>query len=65
MSIDCEVNERIFLAIAGLRSDSDIHQWFITPEGTWVYNKGYDSILEVSDKWRKASVEEIINHFKD
>lgn len=65
ISIDCGVNERIFLAIAGLRSDSNIHQWFITPEGIWVYNKGYDSILEVSDKWRKASVEEIINHFKD
>lgn len=65
ISIDCGVNERAFLAIAGLRYDSDIHQWFITPEGIWVYNKGNENILEVSDKWRKASVEEIIYHFKD
>lgn len=65
ISIDCGDNEDIFLAIAGLRDDSDICQWFISPEGIWVYNKGNESILEVSDKWRKASVEEIINHFKN
>lgn len=65
ISIDCGTNENVFLAIAGLRDDSDIHQWFISPEGCWVYNKGNESILDVSDKWRKASVEEIINHFKN
>lgn len=64
-SVDCGVNEDKFLAIAGLRSDTDIRQWFISPEGCWVYNKGNESILEVSDKWRKASIEEIIYHFKD
>ena len=28
-SIDCGENEELFLAIAALRDDSDIHQWFI------------------------------------
>ena len=27
--IDCEENEELFLAIAALRNDSDIHQWFV------------------------------------
>lgn len=65
ISIDCGDSEDMFLAIVGLRDDSDIHQWFISPESVWIYNKGHESILEVSDKWRKASVVEIIKHFKD
>ena len=28
--IDCGTNEELFLAIAALRDDSDIHQWFVT-----------------------------------
>lgn len=64
-AIDCGTNEKLFLAIAGLRSDTDKHQWFISPEGTWVYNKGYEDISEVSLKWRKAQIEEIIEYFKE
>lgn len=62
--IDCGTNEELFLAIAALRDNTDKFQWFISPEGVWVYNKGYDSILEVSLKWHKASVNELIEHFK-
>lgn len=62
--IDCGINEELFLAIAALRDNTDKFQWFISPEGDWVYNKGYDSILEVSLKWHKASVNELIEHFK-
>lgn len=62
--IDCGTNESLFLAIAALRDNTDKLQWFISPEGVWVYNKDYDSILEVSFKWHKATVNELIEHFK-
>ncbi len=63
-AIDCGTNEELFLAIAALRDNTDKFQWFISPEGIWVYNKDNDSILEVSLKWRKATVDELIEHFK-
>ena len=63
--IDCGTNEGLFLAIAALRDDTDKFQWFISPERVWVYNKDYDSILEVSLKWHKATVNELIEHFKE
>lgn len=63
--IHCGTNEKLFLAIAALRDDTDKYQWFISPEGVWVYNKDYDSILEVSLKWHKATANELIEHFKE
>lgn len=65
LGIDCGTNEELFLDISALRDDTDKFQWFISPEGVWVYNKDYDSILEVSLKWHKASVNELIEHFKE
>ena len=62
-SVDCGTNEELFLAIAALRDDTDKFQWFISPEGIWAYNKNNDSI-SVSPKWRKATVYELIEHFK-
>lgn len=62
-SVDCGTNEELFLAIAALRDDTDKFQWFISPEGIWVCNKNNDSI-SVSLKWRKATVDELIEHFK-
>lgn len=62
-SIDCGTNEDLFLALAALRDDTDKFQWFISPEGIWAYNKNNDSI-SVSPKWRKATVDELIEHFK-
>ena len=61
--IDCGTNEDLFLALAALRDDTDKFQWFISPEGIWAYNKNNDSI-SVSPKWRKATVDELIEHFK-
>lgn len=62
--IDCGTNEELFLAIAALRDDTDKLQWFISPEGVWVYNKYCDSILEVF-KLHKATVNELIEYFKE
>ena len=62
-SVDCGTNEELLLAIAALRDDTDKFQWFISPEGIWAYNKNNDSI-SVSPKWRKATVYELIEHFK-
>ena len=62
-SIDCGTNGDLFLALAALRDDTDKFQWFISPEGIWAYNKNNDSI-SVSPKWRKATVCELIEHFK-
>ena len=61
--IDCGTNEDLFLALAALRDDTDKFQWFISPEGIWAYNKNNDSI-SVSPNWRKATVDELIEHFK-
>lgn len=62
-SVDCGTNEDLFLALAALRDDTDKFQWFISPEGIWAYNTNNDSI-SVSPKWRKATVDELIEHFK-
>lgn len=76
--INCGTNEELFLALAALRDDTDINQWFIyntignrvgkfeTVE--WVKCLGvkmedyflYDNIYKFM---RKATVEEIIEHF--
>ncbi len=67
--IDCGNNEDLFLAIAALRDDSNEHQWFV-----------WDDDENEGDKWKlydnnpnwswwifechKATVEELIEHFK-
>lgn len=69
--IDCGTNEELFLAIAALRDDTDKNQWFtdgdkwiLCPEikfsTYWVYND-VDVNLDVI---HKASVDELIEHFK-
>lgn len=74
--IDCGENEALFLAIAALREDSDYMQWFIDKRGVFVQCR-YGQIREFIDiaaihgydiggDWlRKATIEELINHFKD
>jgi hypothetical protein len=73
--INCGTNEELFLSIAALRDDSDIYQWFINEkddeflfcnqsELKHVIDNSYDWWdYSVSD-FRKATVEELINHFK-
>lgn len=69
--IDCGTNEDLFLAIAALRDDTDKNQWFtygdkwiLCPEikfsTYWVYND-----IDVNiDTVHKATVNELIEHFK-
>ncbi len=69
--VDCGTNEELFLAIAALRDDTDKNQWFtdgdkwiLCPEikfsTYWVYND-VDVNLDVI---HKATVNELIEHFK-
>lgn len=69
--IDCGANEELFLAIAALRDDTDKYQWFtdgdkwimcpaIKFSSYWVYND-----IDVNiDTVHKATVDELIEHFK-
>lgn len=77
-NIDCGTNEDLFLALAALRDDSDYMQWFICKEeyisistmdfvkiGTWQLNTQHHKLsYSLKKLWRKATVEEIIEHFK-
>ena len=67
--IDCGTNEELFLAIAALRDDTDENQWFtdgyhweICPDevayiNAWIDKYGFSP--------HKATVEELIEHFKE
>lgn len=70
--IDCGDNEDLFFALAALRDDTDINQYFICDKVSFTLGKTYypDDYLyyqydEFFDKqnWHKATVEEIIEHF--
>ena len=70
-SIDCGKNEDLFLAIAALRDDSDIHQLFTDGEN-WVksdihnlikFKEYFEGIGFDYHKTHKATVEELIKHF--
>ena len=72
--IDCGTNEELFLALAALRDDTDKDQYWICDKVSVTIGKTYypdDYIYyqydEFFDKqnWHKATVEEIIEHFKD
>jgi hypothetical protein len=69
--VDCGTNEELFLAIAALRDDTDKYQWFtdgdkwiLCPKTKfstyWVYN----NIDVNTDTIHKATVDELIEHFK-
>lgn len=68
--IHCGTNESLFLAIAALRYDTDDSQWFTDGEDWFLcqYLKvgmHYQDKPEILfDKWHKASVDELIEHFK-
>lgn len=70
-SIDCGTNEELFLAIATLRDDTDKYQWF-TDGNKWImcpaikfstYLVYYDIDVN-TDTIHKATVDELIEHFK-
>ena len=71
--VDCDDNEELFLSLAALRDDSDINQYFICDKVSFTIGKTYypgDYLYyqydEFFDKqnWHKATVEELIEHFK-
>lgn len=68
--IDCGTNEELFISIAALRDDIDIHQWF-TDGKEWFQCRFLKVGMHYSDKpeilferWHKATVEELIEHFR-
>lgn len=74
--IDCGTNEELFLAIAALRDDTDNNQLFTNGKGDWgIYRDGSDGGLSGMDfygvpndfeidNYHKATVNELIEHFK-
>lgn len=71
--IDCGDNEELFLALAGLRDDTDKNQYWICDKVSISLGKSYypdDYIYYQYDdffdkqNWHKATVEELIKHFK-
>lgn len=71
--IDCGTNELLFLSLAALRDDTDKNQWVIDEanecfgwENSWsICDKDDINERVVYTHYRKATVEEIIEHFKD
>lgn len=75
--IDCGTNEELFLAIAALRDDTDNNQLFTNGKGDWsIYRDRSDGGLPGMDfygmpndfdlsHYHKASVDELIKHFKE
>ena len=72
--IDCGVNEDLFLAIAALRDDSDVYQYFVNEKGVFVFcnQSELKHVIDNSEDWcdysvsefHKATVAELIEHFK-
>lgn len=75
--IDCGENDELFLAIAALRDDADYMQYFVCA-GYFVLCDRIDLVdmysvlhsgnmysIEELDNAHKATVEELIEHFKD
>lgn len=71
--IDCGKNEEMFLALAALRDDTDRYQQFVCIESYCDYFDLFHDIghfakcitdrMPDSKYWRKATAEEIIEHF--
>ena len=62
--IDCGTNEELFLALAVLRDGSDYMQWF-TDGKLWEKSNNDLPSHYMQLEGHKATVEEIIEHFKD
>ncbi len=63
-AIDCGTNEDLFLAIAALREDTDKGQWFCDDNGLWEKTDSDLPSRYMQMHGHKATVEEIIEHFK-
>lgn len=68
--IDCGTDIELFIVLSSIQTDSDMFNWFILSDGSFVrcgqpsreYLKS-GSLTELEP--REATVEEIINHFKN
>lgn len=69
--IDCGSNVELFKALAAMNNENDREQWFVNDLGLWRKASGDKSIGYTQDWYgakhffRKATVEEIIKHFKN
>ena len=74
--IDCGTNEDLFLSLAALRDDKPDYQWFLWEDNDGKYHTESDDTWRKyipNEKWeewwwcevRKATVEELIEHFKE
>lgn len=75
--IDCGTNEKLFLAIAALRDDSDKYQRFKhNAAEVWIkcekdkfsysiYDRHNDIDRDITNRFHKATPQELIEHFKD
>lgn len=74
--VDCGTNEKLFLSLAALRDDSDYMQWFTNGiiwylcyaqrvENSILYDKEYNTQINDGSDYHKATVEELIEHFKE
>lgn len=71
IAIDCGTNEELFIAISALRDDTDDNQWF-TDSKEWfqcqylkVGMHYHDKPEILFEKWHKATVNELVEHFKE
>jgi hypothetical protein len=65
--ICCGENENLFLSIAALRRDTDKNQWFVSKfKNEWFFceNDFCEYKLKSDDCWTKATVDDLITHFK-
>ena len=73
--INCGENEELFIALAALRDDSDYMQWFVNKNGyfemcfndkveNYLCGYGVRKYRQIDETYHKATVEEIIEHFK-
>ena len=75
--IDCGTNEDLFFALAALRDDTDVNQWFVMDveeymninQGDWFIatdrTKGKHIGTQIDPMYcHKATVKELIEHFK-
>ena len=62
--VDCGTNEELFLALSELRDDTDKNQWF-TDGKLWEKSNNDLPSHYMQLEGHKATVEEIIEHFKD
>ena len=73
-AIDCGANEKLFMAIAAMRDDTDLHQWFVYTmthkSGSITHKKGelwFNDCIHTVPKMaptRKATVNELLAYFK-